>query len=82
MAGAAPVGAGPATATVTRSEEKVRLRDRNAEVARELARRTGLGHAAVNVELNRTIGLRKVSEATADQLRRRLAAGETWLTRV
>ena len=38
-----------------------------------------LTHAAVNNELNRITGLRKVSEATVEDLERRLARAEKWL---
>ncbi len=64
---------------LTRRDEKRQLRDANARTARELARRTGMSHAEVNSELNRRSGLRRVSEATLDQLEHRLAAGERWL---
>ncbi len=46
---------------------------------RAIARQTGLTHAAVNNELNRITGLRKISEATVDDLERRLARAEKWL---
>jgi hypothetical protein len=35
----------------------------------------------VNAELNRRTGVRKVSEATLEQLERRLAAADRWLAR-
>jgi superfamily II DNA or RNA helicase len=72
-------GAGGGTALLTRREEKQQLRDANAKVARELVRRTGMTHAQVNAELNRLSGVRRVSEATLDQLERRAAAAEKWL---
>jgi superfamily II DNA or RNA helicase len=72
---------GDATATVTRREEKRRLRDSNATVARELVRRTRLTHGQVNAELNRLSKVRKVSEATVDELERRLAAADRWLAK-
>lgn len=75
-----PGGAGPETATTLR-EEKLRLRELNASLARELVRRTGLTHAQVNAELNRLAGVRRIAEATADQLQRRLEAGDRWLVR-
>ena len=43
-----------------------------------IARATGMTHAAVNGELNRTIGMKKISEATVEQLERRLAKAEQW----
>ena len=53
----------------------------NATVARELARRARLTHAQVNAELNRLSGVGKVSEATVEQLERRLAAADKWLAK-
>ena len=41
--------------------------------------RTRLGHAEVNAELNRQVGIRRITEATLDQLEARLAAAEKWL---
>jgi superfamily II DNA or RNA helicase len=70
---------GGGTALLTRREEKQELREANAKVARELVRRTGMTHAQVNAELNRLSGVRRVSEATLDQLERRAAAAEKWL---
>lgn len=60
-------------------ERRKRLRDANAEWARLLSRRTKLTHAQVNAELNRLAGVRRVTEATVDQLERRLRAAERWL---
>jgi superfamily II DNA or RNA helicase len=74
-------GSGGGTALLTRPEEKKQLRDANAKVARELVRRAGLTHAQVNAELNRLSGVRRVSEATIDQLERRLTAADGWLVR-
>jgi len=72
-------GLGAGTATLTRKEEKRQLREANAGVARELVRRTRLTHAQVNAELNRLSGVRRVTEATIEQLERRLAAADRWL---
>jgi superfamily II DNA or RNA helicase len=68
-------------ATMTRREQKQFLRDQNATVARELVRRTKLTHAQVNAELNRLSGVRRVTEATIEQLERRLASGDRWLAK-
>jgi superfamily II DNA or RNA helicase len=65
----------------TRTEQKSQLRVANASIARELVRRTRLTHAQVNAELNRMSGVTKVSEATIQQLRRRLGAAERWIVR-
>jgi hypothetical protein len=70
-----------AAGTTTRREEKEQLRDANATVARELVRRTGMTHARVNAELNRLSSVRRVSEATLEQLERRLASADKWLAR-
>jgi len=40
-----------------------------------------LTHAQVNAELNRRAGVRRVTEATIDQLERRLVAADRWLAR-
>ncbi len=55
------------------------LRDRNNELARELALVTGMTHAAVNGELNRRSRITSVVKATADELERRHRRGERWL---
>jgi superfamily II DNA or RNA helicase len=68
-------------ATVTRREEKQQLREANATVARELVRRTGMTHARVNAELNRLSSVRRVSEATVEQLERRLVCADKWLAK-
>jgi len=67
--------------TMTRVEHKRRLRDFNAEAARELALMTGWQHAKVNAELNRLAGIDKVSQATVEQLERRLRHAENWIRR-
>jgi superfamily II DNA or RNA helicase len=69
------------TTTMTRREEKTQLREANATVARELVRRTGMTHARVNAELNRLSSVRRVSEATIEQLERRLAGADKWLAK-
>jgi hypothetical protein len=63
----------------TRRQIKADLRDKNAELVRELVRFTPLDHRQVNAELNRLAGIRKVTEATVDDLERRLVRGERWL---
>ncbi|MFZ4668637.1 MAG: DEAD/DEAH box helicase [Microthrixaceae bacterium] len=60
-------------------QRRIRLRERNADVVRELVRATGQSHPAVNAELNRLCGIRQISQATVDQLERRLEAGRKWL---
>ncbi len=61
------------------AETKTKLRKDNAALVAHLVAVTGKSHREVNGELNRRSGVRKVTEATADQLVRRLAAGEQWV---
>jgi len=81
LAGVASAGPDGATPRTLR-EEKNRLREANAEAARALVHRTGWTHAQVNSELNRLCGLRRVTEATAAQLQRRLEHAERWYQRI
>jgi superfamily II DNA or RNA helicase len=81
LSGAVGLTAEGGTALLTRREEKGELRDANAKVARELVRRTRMTHGQVNAELNRLSRVRKVSEATIDELERRLAAADRWLSK-
>jgi len=73
--------AGDVATGATRRQEKARLRDANAAAARELVRHTGMDHRAVNAELNRLAGIRRVSEATVVELERRLDQANRWLRR-
>ena len=43
---------------------------------------SGLSHAQVNSELNRLSGVRKVSEATIEQLESRLRHAQGWMRRL
>ena len=43
---------------------------------------TGMGHAHVNGQLNRLVGLRRIDEATIDQLKRRASEAERWLAKL
>jgi superfamily II DNA or RNA helicase len=63
-------------------QERNRLREHNARLVQDIVWATGMGHAHVNGTLNRSIGLRRVDEATVDQLRRRAAQAERWLERL
>lgn len=69
-------GVGPVR---SRHGEKKRLRDRNASLVADLARVAGLGHRAVNGELNRLAGIMRIDDATVPQLARRAAAASKWL---
>src|SRR5690606_13396675 len=55
------------------------LREVNAKHVRDLVWATGMGHAQVNRRLNRLVGLRRIDEATVEQLRRRAQQAERWL---
>lgn len=60
-------------------EQRLELRERNHKLVQELVWTTGLTHAQVNAKLNRSLGLRRIDEATIDQLRRRATEAERWL---
>ncbi|MGH2719632.1 MAG: DEAD/DEAH box helicase, partial [Actinomycetota bacterium] len=75
--GTAAAGMAPDGRTLR--EHKSQLRQAQTAKVRSIARLTGLTHAAVNLELNRVVGVNKVSEATAGQLERRLEAARRWL---
>jgi superfamily II DNA or RNA helicase len=55
------------------------LREANGELARELAQLTHRTHAQINSELNRKVGIKRVSEASVRQLEQRLEAAKLWL---
>jgi len=59
---------------------KRRLRYENAEYAKALVDRTGLGHAAVNAELNRLAGVDRITDATVEQLEKRRDLAAQWLS--
>ena len=63
-------------------EHKGSLRSRNADRAKLIAQLTGMGHATVNGELNRLAGVRRISEATVSQLRKRLEHADRWLSKL
>jgi superfamily II DNA or RNA helicase len=63
----------------TLMEQKTRLRTSNTSLVRDLARRTGMTHAQVNAELNRLAGLKRIGDATSDQLERRLSHARKWM---
>jgi superfamily II DNA or RNA helicase len=66
----------------TRRKRRQQLRDLNADSARALVQRTGMSHAKINAELNRLSGVQRISDATVEQLERRLMAAERLLARV
>jgi len=61
------------------TEVKRELRAANAELAQHLVRFTGLSHREVNGRLNRLAGLRRIDDASLDDLRRRADQAERWL---
>jgi superfamily II DNA or RNA helicase len=60
-------------------QRRLELRERNQKLVQELVWTTGLTHAQVNARLNRVVGLRRIDEATLDQLSRRATEAERWL---
>jgi superfamily II DNA or RNA helicase len=72
-------GAGVDGAMVNPRQERSRLREHNAKLVQDLVWATGMGHAQVNGQLNRSVGLRRIDEATVEQLRRRAREAERWL---
>ncbi len=70
----APVG--------TRRQVKDRLRQANSNAVADIARVTGLTHAAVNGDLNRQSGVTRIGEATVEQLQVRLGNAHRWLDRL
>jgi hypothetical protein len=62
--------------------ERAELREANSKLVQDLVWATGMGHAQVNGQLNRLVGLRRIDEATVDQLRRRAQQAERWLAKI
>jgi hypothetical protein len=58
------------------------LREDNSFRVRTLVHLTRMSHAEVNAELNRRVGIRRVTEATIAELERRLDAAERWLKKL
>ena len=71
--------AASASSGVSMAAHKRRLRESNAKLASELVHITGWEHRRVNAELNRQAGIRRVTQATAEQLERRIRHAESWL---
>ncbi|HEX9890067.1 MAG TPA: DEAD/DEAH box helicase [Nitriliruptorales bacterium] len=67
-----PAFAAPEDELLSRRDYKRRLRDDNADAARELTRLTGRTHREINAELNALAGIERISEATVRQLEQRL----------
>jgi superfamily II DNA or RNA helicase len=57
------------------------LRELNSDAVRDLVHVTGKSHAELNNELNRKVGIKSISLATAKQLEQRLTAAKAWRRR-
>jgi superfamily II DNA or RNA helicase len=71
-----------AAAAADPRRRRAELREANAKLVQDIVWATGMGHAHVNGQLNRLIGLRRIDEATIDQLRRRAEQAERWLAKL
>jgi superfamily II DNA or RNA helicase len=72
---------GPAPpAGESRLARRRELREKNSEIARDLVFAVQKTHAEINAELNRRVGIRRISEATIKQLEKRLEAARAWLS--
>jgi len=60
---------------------RARLREQRAALVSRLARSTGQGHREVNAWVNRSVGVRAVGDATAEQLERAIAVLDRELRR-
>lgn len=61
------------------AEVKRELRAVNADLARQLARYTGLSHREVNARLNQAVTIGRIADASADDLRKRADHAERWM---
>jgi superfamily II DNA or RNA helicase len=60
-------------------QKRLALREENQKLVQELVWLTGQTHAQVNSRLNRLVGLRRIDEATVQQLAQRAKHAERWL---
>ncbi len=74
-------GHGPGHDAPTPRQRRLALRAENQRLVQDVVRTTGLTHAQVNSQLNRLVGLRRIDEATVDQLARRARQAEQWLAK-
>lgn len=72
----------PAAAATSALARRRKLREQNSDAVYDLVHLTGKGHAVMNAELNRRIGLRRIGEATIRQLEQRLALAKSMLKRL
>jgi superfamily II DNA or RNA helicase len=70
------------TRPVSARSRRLELRELNSARVRRLVHSTKRGHADVNAQLNRAVGIKRVTEATIPQLERRLAAADRWLAKL
>lgn len=75
-----PPAAGPGGAMSVAKRRRL-LREANSEAVGELARFTDRSHRELNFELNRTVGIVRIADATVDQLERRLVVANRMLRR-
>ncbi|MEZ4278747.1 MAG: DEAD/DEAH box helicase [Myxococcota bacterium] len=75
----APEPEAAAEANESPRSRKRKLREQNSALVTSLAHRTRRSHAEINAELNRRIGISRITEATIAQLERRLDAARRWL---
>jgi len=73
---AGPPGS-PSAPALTPLARRRFLREENSEIVRDLVHRTGRTHAEINIELNKKVGIRRISEATIKQLEQRLVAARS-----
>ncbi|MES1164986.1 MAG: hypothetical protein ABUR63_04460, partial [Verrucomicrobiota bacterium] len=71
-------GALPKNSALARRRQ---LREQNAGAVIDLVHATGRTHAEINSELNRKVGIKRISMATVRQLEQRLAAAQALLRR-
>ncbi len=72
-------GTSAATVEMDARTRRRLLRDANASGVAEIVSITGASHAQVNAELNRLVGVRRIGEATLEQLERRRQEANTWV---
>lgn len=70
------------TATTSSRSRRIELREENSARVRRLVHRTRMAHADINAELNRLVGIRRVTDATVAKLQERLEAADRWLEKV
>lgn len=64
-----------------KADVRRRLRESNNKLAKSIAFATGREHSHINAELNSAVGIKSVTNATVEQLERRLAAAQEYIAR-